>query len=480
MTIIFLGRVAQALLALISLRVMTAVLSPEEAGRWALLIAMISFFVLGFVNPVGMFINRRLHTWVEFGKIRHYMFYYVEYLVVVAILASVLLYAASFVYTPVPGMSLLWVIPLVGCSIVFATLNQTYTPSLNLLGYRGWFVILSVVTVLISLLASFSLVYWFTPRAELWQTGQLIGQAALAVVGGVLFFHFSEKHKEKSSDVKSLRLSMAKLMVLFGFAWPLVISVLLTWVQTQSYRFLVQEMIGLQALGLFTIGYGVSAALIASFESVISAYFVPIFYKRISSENEHEQVLAWSEYASVMLSSLLIIVGVMMAFSHEIALVLLDESFASAAQFIVWGALAELARVIVGVYALRAHAGMDTKKLIIPNMIAAISAPLFIVTFVPSWGANGVGMALALAGGCAILSNHFLLSKSFDFIMPWKKLGLSGIIMLLFIGFGVLLHGAFGMSESWSESLLRLIFIGVALLYVLYVLLRSDIKREVI
>jgi len=477
---IFFGRVAQAILSLVMLRVMTSMLSPEEAGRWALLIAVISFFVLGFVNPVGMFINRRLHTWVEFGKIRYYMLYYVGYLVLGAILVSAVLYASSFLYTPVPGMSLLWMIALVVCSIVFATLNQTYTPSLNLLGYRGWFVALSIVTVIISLLASFSLVYWFTPRAELWQMGQLTGQAALAVVGGVLFFHFAEKHKKKNSDMKSLQLSMAKLMVLFGFAWPLVISVLLTWVQTQSYRFLVQDVIGLQALGLFVIGYGVSAALISSFESVISAYFIPIFYKRISSENEHEQAQAWSEYASVMLSSLLIIVGVMVAFSHEIALVLLDESFASAAQFIVWGALAELARVVVGVYALLAHAGMDTKKLIVPNMIAAISAPLFILMFVPSWGANGVGMALALAGGCAILSSHVLLSKSFNIMMPWKKLSLAGGLSLMFIGAGVFIHTVFGMSTAWGASLFRLGFVGASLLCVLYVLLRSDINREVI
>jgi len=479
MTVIFFGRVAQAVLSLVMLRVMTSMLSPEEAGRWALLIAVISFFSLGFVGPVGMFINRRLHAWVELGKIRRYMLYYAGYLVALALLISAVFYASSFVYTPVLGISLLWVIVLVGCSIFFATLNQTYIPSLNLLGYRGWFVILSIVTVLISLLASFSLVYWVSPRAELWQMGQLVGQAALAVVGGVLFFHFAEKHKKKNSDVKSLQWNMVKLMGLLGFVWPLVISVLLTWVQTQSYRFIVQDMIGLQALGLFAIGYGVSASLIGSFESVMGAYFVPIFYKRISSENKHKQALAWSEYASVMFSSMVIVVTVVMIFSHEIALVLLDESFVSAADFIVWGALAELARVVVGVYALLAHAGMDTKKLIVPNMVAAISSPLFIVMLVPSWGAVGVGMALVLAGGCAILSSHVLLSKSFNIMMPWKKLMVSGLITLGFLGLGYVGHSWFGESITLMRSICWLLILGILLLGVLYIMLKDQINKEV-
>ena len=480
MTWIVLGRITQAFLALVALRIMTAMLSPEEVGRWSLLLAVAAFFVLGLVNPIGMFINRRLHSWVEFGKVRRYMAYYSLYLLGVATLAGLALYVAHTFYAPVPGMSIIWMVGLVVSMIIFATLNQTYTPSLNLLGYRGWFVLLALATVMVSLIVSVGLVYWISPSAEWWQAGQILGQLMMALVGGALFFHLIKQHQREKSDAVALRITIAKLTLVFAFAWPLAISVLFTWVQTQSYRFLVQDTIGLEALGLFVVGYGISASLIGIFESVISTYFIPAFYKRTASENRHEQALAWHEYTSAMLVSLLITIAIVVSVSDELARVLLDVKFAQAAQYVVWGVLAEAARVTVATYALVAHAGMDTKKLIVPNIIGAIAAPLFVFLFVTDWGAHGVGIGLAAAGFMAIISSHLVLSRSFEIIMPWTKLLRTGMIALLIIVFAEVGHGVVGVSDTFTASLLWLSGMGTVMLMVLFILLKSQINREVV
>src|SRR5580698_3094950 len=60
---IFVGRGAQFLLALATVRVGTTLLSPAEMGRVSLVVTTTGFFIFLLVNPVGMFINRRLHSW---------------------------------------------------------------------------------------------------------------------------------------------------------------------------------------------------------------------------------------------------------------------------------------------------------------------------------------------------------------------------------------------------------------------------------
>ncbi|WP_018294664.1 lipopolysaccharide biosynthesis protein [Mariprofundus ferrooxydans] len=477
MGLIFIGRIAQAVLALLALRIMTSFLTPEEMGRWSLLLATSSFFVLATVNPLGMFINRRLHAWVEQGKINRYMTYYSIYLVLVALLAVFILYVSNPFYIAVPGMPLFWVGSLVACSIIFATLNQTYIPALNLLGYRGLFITLTLGTVALGLIVSVLLVSLWKPEAELWQAGQLAGQGGLAVIGGLLFFRLARAHKANQSDREGLLLSSAKMLSLYTFVWPLAISVLLTWIQSQSYRFLVQDVIGLQALGLFVVGYGVSASLIGVFESIVSTYFIPSFYKQTSSENRHEQALAWREYAGAMLVSLLISIAVIISVSGELAHVLLDIKFAQAAQYIIWGALAEAARVTVATYALAAHAAMDTKKLIVPNVIGAIAAPMFVFLLVSIWSAHGVGMGLVLAGFMAVVSSHFVLSRSFEIIMPWTKLLFAGITALALIVLAYVGHAVVGSSETMVASLLWLSGMGGILLLILFAYLKPYIYR---
>ncbi|MDC0108293.1 hypothetical protein OAI35_01150 [Paracoccaceae bacterium] len=478
MRIIIFGRIAQALLALLSLRIMTSLLSPEEVGRWSLLIAVTSFFAFGLINPLGMFINRRLHEWVEEGRVNRYMSYYFVYLLAVSLLAAVMLYGVSLVYSFVPGMSLFWIIGLVMCSIIFGTLNQTFIPSLNLLGYRGWFVLLMLATVGSSLLASVGIAFFLRAGAELWQVGQLIGQAGLAIIGAGLFFKVVIKQKKRKPVGQELSLNYKKVRVLFLFAWPLAIAVLLTWTQSQSYRFVGQNSIGLESLGLFVIGYGLSASLFGIFESVICTYFLPLFYKRISRGNKHEQALAWANYATVMLPAVLIIVAATASVSEELTQILLDKKFSSAAQFVVWGALAEAARVIVGTYALLAHAGMDTKKLMLPNILGAISGPLLVFLFAPIWATHGVGLGLAVASFIAILSSHLFLSNSFEIIMPWVRLFWASILALLFYCLFFVGHIVFGYGATLISSVAWLMVAGLMMLLMLFFLLKGQLMTD--
>ena len=124
---------------------------------------------------MGLFINRWPHVWVEHGRLHRYLMYYTTYLII-SVLVAGLIYGAAFFYEFVPGMSTIWILGLVMGSMVFATLNQTFIPSLNLLDYRGWFVLLTLGSVSLALLMSVGFAYWWGETAQMWLAGQLLGQ----------------------------------------------------------------------------------------------------------------------------------------------------------------------------------------------------------------------------------------------------------------------------------------------------------------
>jgi O-antigen/teichoic acid export membrane protein len=394
--LIVVGRAAQFILALVMMRVVTTILPPFEMGRMALFISATAFFALFLVNPVGMFINRRLHAWETLGLVRRYLDYYWAYLLVVAVLASAILSVMNDLGSIGFQTSATWLWVLVCGSLLLNTANQTVIPSLNLLGFRGWFIGLTLATLASGFLVAVVLLTHLQPRAEYWLLGLLVGQAVFAGIGGKVFFaRLTTPQAPRSGG--SIR---AHIGVLFGFAWPVSIAVGMNWVQSQSYRFFMEDSLGLAALGLFVAGYGISAGLIAGFE----------------------QGKAWTSYASAILPSMLLVGFFVAAAAPELTRLLLGVGYKESSQFVAWGAIAEMARVFTGVYGMVAHARMKTSLLLVPNAIGAVISITMMLWLMPKYGAVGAGFALALAGIAVFLATYIATRKELVTTLPYSTL----------------------------------------------------------
>lgn len=408
MITIIVGRAAQFLLTLAMMRVATTLLSPEEMGKVSLVLTTIAFFAMFLVNPVGTFINRRLHSWQASGATRHYLRQYLNYLLSVTLVAAVTLlplYASGFVNF---GMSIGWLIILVCGTLLFNTINQTAIPSLNMLGDSGRFMLLSIATIAASFVCATLLVWAAQPLAQYWIFGLLVGQALVGAVGAKVFF--SRLKKPEASYVKT-SISRRHQRTLFSFAWPVAIAAGLGWMQGMGYRYLMEGQLGLAQLGLFVAGYGISAGMIAGFESVLTTYFQPRLYRDASSGGHDEQALAWQRYAAAVIPSLLLTVALIVMLAPELTRLFLGESFQSAADYVVWGALAEAARVLIGIYSLIAHVHMRTRWLIIPNLIGAVLSITLCALLIPNFGAAGAGIALVCSGFAVVVTMHVLLAR---------------------------------------------------------------------
>jgi O-antigen/teichoic acid export membrane protein len=470
--VILFGNAAQFILLLLTMRLATGYLLPEEMGRLSLITAATAFFALFLVNPVGMFINRRFHSWDALGRARYYFKLHWIYLLIVCVVAAASLAALNNIQGFSFQFSTEWLLVLICGSLLFNTINQTAIPSLNLLEFRGRYITLTLATICGGLVSSFLLVRTFEPTAEYWLLGLLIGQTVFGVIGVKLFF--DKLHPETYVQMPS----RANLELLFHFAWPIAISVGFNWLQTQGYRFFVADSIGLVALGLFVAGYGISAGLMAAFESVLTTYFQPKFYKRVSDSNLDEQSLAWNKYAGAILPSLMLVTFLLVGLAPELTRFMVGPAYQSASQFVVWGVLAEGARVIAGVYSMSAHAKMKTRLLLLPNLLGAVICIALIWALAPELGAHGVGLARTLAGIGMVLAMHYLMIVVLEMKLPYWLILKGAAMGAALLSITTAGRWAMGGTQSLTSAGFLIVITGLAFLPMFYWLIYPFLPRR--
>ncbi len=475
MLMLAIGRVIQFVLLLLTLRLATSLLSPAEMGKISIVTATVAFFALLLLNPVGMFMNRRLHSWELRGQIIRYFTYFWLYLLIVGAISLLALVVLTEFKIWSPNMDIYWLEILVLGSLIFGTLNQVVIPGLNLLGYRGWFTVLTIATSAASLIIAVVLVQTFSRNAEYWLTGILLGQLIVGIVGKKIFFNKIKISSKKNKN--DTVLSKNKIRYLFTFAWPVAIAVSLGWVQSQGYRYLMEEQLGLVSLGLFVAGYGISAGLVAGFESIFSTCFQPRFYERISHGCISDQSLAWHEYAQAILPSLLLVTSLVITTAPELTQLLLGPAYRESAQFVVWGSLAESARIATTVFGMVAHARMNTRLLLWPNLVGAATSVPLIWCLMLFYGASGVGLGLMFSASICFLLTVRIISNNLILVFFWrdfiKSLVMGGSLFTVMLVLRKILSG----NDNYFLLLMQLSIIGACFLLFQYLILRPVLQR---
>jgi O-antigen/teichoic acid export membrane protein len=464
------GRVLQFALALIIIRIATNVLSPVEMGRMGLVTATTALFAYTLVNPVGMFVNRRLHTWQIHGRLRYNFRIYWVYLVLVAATAVAAVWLMKDTVGIGLNISMTWILILVGGSLVFNTCNTTYIPSLNLMGYPRGFIVLTIATLLLGLTLSLILTHICGAHAEYWLLGLLLGQMVVGLVGRHVFFRLVQpKHQPDNHEHARL----PQILLLFAFAWPLTLSVGLNWIQSQSYRFIVQKQVGLAQLGLLIAGCTIGAGIIIAAEQTLTMYFQPRFYRGIASSSVVSHTRAWNDYASAIVPSIIITDFVIAALAPELTRILASQQFQSASRFVVWGALAESARVLVGVYALVAHARMRTRVLLFPNAIGAFSSLILVYLLVSRSGAKGAVIGLAAAGAVSVVVSHFIMRSELPFSIPMRRSLTAVLLGMVIFALAAGLRPALMHYRGFGSHILLVAMTGLLFMCVQWYFLRS-------
>jgi len=444
MLITLVGRLIQFAIMFASVRIMTELLSPADMGRVALITTTTSLFALFLVNPVGMFINRRLHSWVNDGVARSRFHLFAVYIVAVAIVAAGSLWLVDRLGVELGGVSLGWALALVCGSLCFNTAVQTLVPSLNMVGRPRPFIVLTLACLVVGLITSIVLNRWGGASAEHWLAGQLLAQALFSVVAYFVFFG-----KPAPGAPLPAPLNASNLRQMADFCWPIAIAVLLQWVHMQGYRFLLADEFGLARLGLYAAGYGLAASLLSAAETILTTWFQPQFYRDVSADSAERRDRAWSDYAKVMIPASLLALSALIAAAPSLPRIMLGTSFHDAGEYVMLGALAEWARMMVGMISLNAHRNMSTRALILPNVLGAAATYAAFYALLPLLGMLAAPLAVFL-GGMTIVAYFYRITFANDAHVRVDFRALLGTTAILAAGAAVFAGG-----QTWLLDLDR-------------------------
>lgn len=459
--ILAIGRGVLVLASIISIRVYTSLLSRAEVGRYSLLSALGTGVTLILISPVGMYINRRLLEWGREGTARRHLLSYGRYLLLVTGIAVALLVLVKTAAGIGIQVSTPWLIVAVVGTVLISTLNNTVVTSINLLGHRLCFATLANLSAWIGLGVSTMLATTVRADAEHWLLGVIVGQIPIVVLGSAIL---ARLFRARIQSVIRPDPTSFSVPVVWSFAWPLVISTGLYWVQTQGYRFVLNDVAGLESVGVFTVGFTIGVSLTAVFDSLFTQFYHPVFYGEIAHGNAEAQAQAWNRYARAFFPALVLMSAFVGGMGSYFARIFTGEDFRAAGSVVAWGVLAESLRQVTTMLSLVAHARVDMKRLITPSLIGVGVSLCGVHLLGATDPLNGTGFALA-AGGTAWVA---LLVVQMRRLLPQISFPSVTIVLASLLAVPLILS-SFLIDSIWSKisTATALFVVGVGSIYML-------------
>jgi O-antigen/teichoic acid export membrane protein len=462
------GRIAQLLLAIISVRVATGLLAVEQYGMLALLTGFQSLFGLLLISPVGQYILRHTHQWAAEGlllsRLRRYNLY-------VSIVAAVAV-AVVMVWIPVhreDNVHVPWLAALaVGLVVYVGTLNGCLVSLLNMLGHHGVSVYLAFLTTLAALMSSVAVSFsGHAVSAVLWLTGQSIGTGLVSALA------LQRLHREIRPTARAtIDPTFLTWNIVLSFCFPLAITAGFSWVMLSGYRFIVEWVWGMRALGFMAVGLAVAGQVWSACEGLLMQFFIPPFYKAVSEGTPCAYQRAYSNFINTVMPIYLLLLGVTLSCGGWLMAVLVDAKYHEAYEFVIYGVGIEWCRAMAGLLSQAAQATKQTKYLIGPFALSSFVAMVGCVGV--AWihaPLGAVSLVLLVAGLFLVLSMGWQMNGLLHIHIEWRGLLSMGFLACAIFS-GALLFGLKPISSI--ESVLPLTVVGVTAGLGLYIFIKLN------
>jgi O-antigen/teichoic acid export membrane protein len=442
LVIIILGRVCIALAAVISVRISTNMLTPGQLGSLAQLISFYTFFIMLLLIPVTHYITRGFLEWHDSNQIVKISKLFFAYIFILSIFSTVVSGAIQWKWNIVNGFSVVSVFVLTGLAILANAFKLYGTTGLNLLNQRGKFVLFSILSAWCSLGIS-ALLFLRYKELFYWNLGQTLG-----LMVGCFSIFFLMKHLKSTKENQTIDHTNTipfTAIAIFKFSWPIIIISGLCWIQSQSYKFILDKVQGIENVGFFVIGYNLAAGPIAIYETVMCQYLEPIFFAELKNQGEVGQTKAWNNYARRYLPGL-VVMGVFIACSAPfLAEILVGNGFrATAIKVASWAAIIETMRAAC---AMMYHLGMakvDNRRTILPVAFGAVLATLgvfFLGRLDPILGTlTGLFIARLIELIIIMVSSRWVLPISWPIKEVFISLAFSIPLVIFFSGIFYFYH----------------------------------------
>ena len=368
--IIITGRILQIVIMLVSIRILTTLLSPEEAGNYYIILAIIAFFNLVLLNPPGMYFSRHIIQWQKSGNLLNALAVFMSWMIVVALISvpfSVMIYYLAGYDSKFDLNLFLFYIVL---AIVISTTHRNVMYGSNMLGYRKEFVIFLIMTLSLGLVISSLIVYFYYATAIGWVFGIVIAETIM------IYSIFKFFIKENTLNIKKIKLTLSRERIkkILIFSLPIGLTTFLMWGQNSAYRFIIDYQYSAEVLGFIAVGLGVSAAVFGSIESISMQYLSPIFYKDILDASKEQRAEAWNKIAKQVVPIYILAAFFTISMSEVLINILVDKKFHDSYIYAMFGVGIEFFRVMTNLLNNVSQSEHKTTVTIKPYLVGFIAS----------------------------------------------------------------------------------------------------------
>ncbi len=308
------------------LPIMTSYLSPEEYGTLSIYVILISFY--------GAFIGMAMQTNISknFFKVSKEDLSLIigNILIILSLTFTIVLlftYGITLFFDNVFSIPTSWllVIPFISVMMMINEINTTILRNEQRAYMFGIFEI-SNTFIKMSLTIMFLVVFSFSWYSQV--LGTLMGSIVFFMVG---IFYMRQR------DYISMRLNKEKIKSILSVSLPLIPHVIGGVVIAMSDRFFIEEMVGIEAVGIYSVGYMFGMVVLLFTDAFIKAWS-PWFYKSIVNPTAEKKIKI-VKYSYMYIVSIFILAIIISSVGEWVLPYVVDEKFYNAKEYILWIAL---------------------------------------------------------------------------------------------------------------------------------------------
>ncbi|MBC7742932.1 MAG: oligosaccharide flippase family protein [Bdellovibrionaceae bacterium] len=458
---LFTGRLTQAVISILTIRLMTELLSQTEVGNQYIINSMILWFSLVLINPIGMFVNRHIHEWQKQGQLQAMVKNVNMYFLFIAVCSVPLLGAARYFLKVGLTIQAEPLLIYVGIYIFFSTWFQTLISFFNLFEFQKQFVMLNVISQILGLGMAVVAVTWLQPTGLSWLSGLLAGQILSLVLG--IFVYKKYFPQSEINQTSSFSLFNKNTLI---FCYPVALATLFMWFMNQGYRLYIEKYIGVEALATLGVALGLAASVAALIEALTTQYYYPAFYAKIAHSTLNDRQAAWQKLWDNTAIIYIPFCFLTMATAPFLVRLLTAEKFHHVTLFVLMGAFIELFRQMSNVAYLASHAEKKTQNTIAPYLFGSLLL-VFLLAVLRNFG------LLDIFNICLCLVGVGLLTLVFNVVVVKRVLNvkinyLNLLKVFIFALPLLIIHYFNNQSASLSEQFILSCIAGTYCLFIIY------------
>ena len=386
------------------LPIMTKYLSPEDYGILSIYTILISLY--------SVFIGMNLHVNISknFFKVskKELSLYIGNILIILGftffmylIITYLITLNISTVFS-IPSEYLLF-IPFISAMMMINTINTTILRNEKRAYLFGIFDILNTIvklgiTILLLVIFGYG---WYS---------QVYG----ILVSSILFFIIGLFYMNKR-DYITLRYNKEKVKDILHISIPLIPHLLAGIIIAMSDRLFIEKMVGIEAVGIYTVGYMFGMVVMLFSDAFIRAWS-PWFYENLLNITDAKKRKI-VKYTYIYIIAIFVL-AIFISLAGEFILpYFVDQRFYGASEFILWISLGYAIRGLYQIFLPYLVHINKTSFLAISSIIAAVLNLVFNYILIKCYGTIGAAYATALAFTVSVILVFWYQNKHYP--MPW-------------------------------------------------------------